>query len=294
MVQVNCDFSGGLTVAPNWSDIEVQATIANYFAMLNCELCGQEYSKAAHRRQLILLLSNRSEAAIERKHQNISAILLGMGLPYIDGYKPLGNYQALLETAVIDWLMPSERAIQFSDFAGDPVSPKLVPADTATVLVPMPKPLDKMPSPSKAMPRVGRRIDYARREAENRLMGRQGEEFVLNWEIKRLRQNGRDALAQKVEWVSEAQGDGLGYDIASFDIETEEPISIEVKTTRGGQYNPFFVTWNEAEVSRLQGGKYRLYRIFRFAIEPRIFIVPGPLNTTLILEPCTYRASLRP
>jgi hypothetical protein len=46
------------------------------------------------------LLSDRTEGAFERKHQNISAILIEMGLPYIDGYKPLENYQELLRQVV--------------------------------------------------------------------------------------------------------------------------------------------------------------------------------------------------
>ena len=50
----------------------------------------------------------------------------------------------------------------------------------------------------------------------------------------------------------------------------------------------------ERPVSREQGNKYRLYRLFSFAIDPRLFIVPGPLDTALILEPYTYRAYLRP
>ena len=278
----------------NWSDLEVQVTVIDYFAMLDCELRGQKYSKAEHCRQLMPILISRPKGAIERKHQNISAVLLELGLPYIDGYKPLRNYQALLRTGVLDWLTPSAHANQLADLADDPASSQLVPTRSAEILVPVPRPLTEIPSAPLDIARVGRRIDYARREAANRSLGRQGEEFVLNWEIGRLRQRGRDALAQKVEWVSETQGDGLGYDIASFDLATEEPISIEVKTTRSGHYNPFFVTRNEAEVSHEQGGAYRLYRVFRFAIEPRMFIVPGPLHASLILEPYVYRASLRP
>ena len=47
------------------------------------------------------LLQGRSDPSIERKHQNISAVLLEMGLPFIDGYKPLRNYQRPLLPAVV-------------------------------------------------------------------------------------------------------------------------------------------------------------------------------------------------
>lgn len=70
--------------------------------MLSLELRRESYNKAAHRRELIQLLNGRSEGAVERKHQNISAILMEFGYPYIFGYKPLGNYQSLLYEVVAD------------------------------------------------------------------------------------------------------------------------------------------------------------------------------------------------
>jgi hypothetical protein len=87
-----------------WSQAEVEATVADYFAMLEAELKGEAYSKAEHRRTLTRLLSDRSDPAIERKHMNISAVLIEFGFPYIDGYKPLGNYQQLLVEVVAERL----------------------------------------------------------------------------------------------------------------------------------------------------------------------------------------------
>lgn len=58
-----------------WSQAEVEAVVADYFTMLSLELRREPYNKAAHRRDLIQLLNRRSEGALERKHQNISAIL---------------------------------------------------------------------------------------------------------------------------------------------------------------------------------------------------------------------------
>lgn len=77
----------------SWTGEEVAAIVADYFTMLAAELLGQEYSKAEHRRNLARLLNSRTNAAIELKHQNISAVLIELGLPYIEGYKPLHNYQ---------------------------------------------------------------------------------------------------------------------------------------------------------------------------------------------------------
>ena len=63
--------------------------------MLARELRGETFNKAAHNRALRQHLDDRSRGAVERKHQNVSAVLIALGFPYIDGYKPLGNVQGL-------------------------------------------------------------------------------------------------------------------------------------------------------------------------------------------------------
>ncbi len=90
-----------LGVAEDWSPEEVAATVADYFEMLDCELRGEAYNKREHNRRLQGVLNNRSAGAIEFKHANISAILIECGFPYVDGYKPRGNYQELLKAEVV-------------------------------------------------------------------------------------------------------------------------------------------------------------------------------------------------
>lgn len=53
-------------------------------------------------------------------------------------------------------------------------------------------------------------------------------------------------MAGEVRWVSKKQGDGLGYDIASFTPEGD-PVFVEVKTTCGGKA-PFNIRQVEAGV----------------------------------------------
>ena len=96
----------------DWTREEVEAAVADYFNMLNKELQGQPYSKAEHRRNLAAMLNNRSPGSIERKHQNISAVLLKLGFPYITGYKPLRNYQQLLFDVVSDRLSSSRSLLE--------------------------------------------------------------------------------------------------------------------------------------------------------------------------------------
>jgi hypothetical protein len=49
-----------------------------------------------HRRRRASRRLHARVSAIEFKHQNISAAMLDLGLPYIRGYKPRSNYQAAL------------------------------------------------------------------------------------------------------------------------------------------------------------------------------------------------------
>src|SRR5262249_21423990 len=84
----------------DWSEQEVRLLVADYFAMFQKELLGKRYSKAGHRKALAPKLAGRSKGSIEFKHQNVSAVLVGLGLPYIEGYKPRGNFQALLAAEV--------------------------------------------------------------------------------------------------------------------------------------------------------------------------------------------------
>src|SRR4051812_9374717 len=84
----------------DWTDGENDLIVADYFAMLTDELTDRTYSKAEHRRQLQALL-RRGEGSIEFKHQNISAVLLGLGQPWIEGYKPARRFQLSLVDAVL-------------------------------------------------------------------------------------------------------------------------------------------------------------------------------------------------
>jgi hypothetical protein len=87
-------------MADDWSREEVEAAVVEYFIMLGKELSRQPYNKAEHSLQLQNLLSGRTRGLVERKHQNISAVLIELGYPYIGGYRPLGNYQELLGRVV--------------------------------------------------------------------------------------------------------------------------------------------------------------------------------------------------
>src|SRR5690349_1570371 len=90
-------------MAGDWTDEQNDAIVADYFAMLADDLTGRPYNKAERNRMLQAVIG-RPRGSIEYKHQNISAVLKGLGEDWIPGYKPAFNFQASLVDAVVRWL----------------------------------------------------------------------------------------------------------------------------------------------------------------------------------------------
>lgn len=147
------------------------------------------------------------------------------------------------------------------------------------------------PAERKGKPRATQ-TDFAAKEARNRKLGDAGEYFVFQFEVMKLTAAGKVDLAKRVKWVSKELGDGLGYDIRSFDLDGNE-VFLEVKTTTSGRAAPFFVSNNEVVVSEEKGDAYRLVRVFNFPTKPRLFSLVGGLSDVLQLEATSYRARVR-
>lgn len=90
--------------------------------------------------------------------------------------------------------------------------------------------------------------------------------------------------------LSTADGDGLGYDIHSFESDGRDRF-IEVKTTSFGDKTPFFVSANELRFARDHAHAFRLYRLFDFRKSPRLFELSGPVEQHCRLDATTFRAS---
>lgn len=269
-----------------WSRTEVEATVADYLHMLFMELSGQSYNKSAHRKQLLGKLNNRPEGAIERKHQNISAILLENGWPYINGYKPLGNYQSMLKE-IVETRLSNDQSLDAVAIQAS-VSPAAAPLlhSHEKTLVPPPEQHWVAREPV-AIYRLPQQRDYLEREARNISLGLAGETFVVNFEHLRLRAHGQAGLADKVEHVSRSQGDGLGFDILSFETDGRERF-IEVKTTAFGKETPFFITQTEVSFARENAAQFHLYRLFDFRRNPRLFDLPGAVEQHCRMNPSNY------
>ena len=255
--------------------------------MLADDVFGRPYSKAEHRRTLLQLLNGRSEGSIEFKHQNISAVLKGLGEDWIPGYKPAFNFQMSLVDAVVRWL-----AINPAWLGRLPDSrPATGLEESAPIWIGPPPTLSNQPPPQELeqMLHIARKFDVAGRDERNRALGRAGEERVLAHEWASLRSAGRDDLARKVRWVSEEDGDGAGYDIASFAPDGQARL-IEVKTTNGWERTPFHITRNELAVADERRSEWRLFRLWNFSREPRAFELYPPLNAHVTLTATAFVA----
>lgn len=274
----------------DWSKAEVEAIVDDYLSMLASELAGTPYNKAAHRRLLKPLLRERSDQSIEYKHANVSAALLDAGFPYINGYKPRSNYQALLAEIALEKLQQSPALLEIA--AADADRPITVPEveDILGVLTERPTPPPEQTTAAEWLPsRVRLTTNYIEREARNRSLGSAGEAFILNYERARLVKAGREALASKIEHTSKVRGDHEGYDILSFE-ETGAERLVEVKTTKYGSETPFFVSRNEVATSERHAVQYQVYRLFAFREAPRLYTLPGAIGTTCRLSATTFLA----
>lgn len=276
-------------IGQDWSRDEVEATVCDYFQMLRFEATGQSFSKTEHNEQLRQRLRARSKGAIEMKHQNISAVLDQLGLPYIRGYKPRSNFQDLLREVVLAYVQREHQELQI---IVDAIEEQTEPGNKTYrgVLVEPPIP-ESTPVPSRRQ-RIPRKLDYAARDERNRKLGHSGESWVMGFEENRLNEARRADLVAKIDWISERCGDGTGYDIMSFE-EDEVTRFIEVKTTNGGSLTPFIISRNELEFSEEAEDAFCLYRVFQFSKSPQLFIVRGDLTDVLHLEALDYRARLR-
>lgn len=284
-----------LATGTPWSDAEVEAVVSDYFHMLMQELSGQTYSKAAHRRSLLPKLRGRSEASVELKHQNISAVLIGLRAPWILGFKPRHNYQHALFEAVVLRLASDREFDAAATAAVD--QPAVVPgaASFSNLMVPVPaSSVARNPEPPAYSRRdVGVHRDYFALEARNRSLGLAGEQYVVEYERHRLREIGAKKYIDRVEHVAETRGDGLGYDVLSYESDGRERL-IEVKTTTYGREAPFYVSRNELALSKAEPGSFRLFRLFEFRRQPHMFEIAGPMDARCRLDAVSYMARVLP
>lgn len=284
-------------MADDWTRDEVRIAVEAYFDMLVSELRGEPYSKTEVRRSVLPRLNGRSNGSLEFKNANISAALLDFQMPVIDGYKPRWNFQRSLLPPVIEEVlntrpevlqavlqsvsMPSKlRSVPVSNLLSifDSDGPERIESSTYDRVREAPG------RPSSSI------VNFLDIEARNRSIGLAGEELALAFERERLIALGKDHLARQIEHVSVEQGDGMGFDIHSYDAQGRDRF-IEVKSTRFRKETPFFISANEVDFAKRNSDQYALYRIYRLERDPRLFALEGHVGRHCLLTPTQFRAS---
>jgi hypothetical protein len=141
----------------------------------------------------------------------------------------------------------------------------------------------------------GNKPDY---EKENRLLkqlGDMGEDLVLKFEQKRLREAGLNSQAKKVKRVS-LDSDSWGFDILSYnDDKTERYIEVKATRAKAGTAN-FLLTLNELNTAKEKQENYFIYMVYDILSKnPQIWIIPNPFspeNKDVLMKPVNYRVKI--
>ncbi len=271
-----------------WSKDEVRLIVRDYFDMLLLELTYKNYNKSAHRASLIPFLNERSKGSVEFKHQNISAALINMGLPFIKGYKPRFNFQRTLVEEIKHFINENQISLEkeFERFSNDVITTQphrdfdfknfLNEEDVISQV--------KEDEPTY----MTMKINYLEKEQNNRSLGSAGEELVIEYEKWRLTMAGKESFADKVEWIAKDKGDGAGFDILSKNNNGSDRY-IEVKTTKLSKETPIFLTKTELSFATLKENNFYLYRVFDFASVPQFFMKHGKYEKFCQLQPQTFK-----
>lgn len=289
----------------DWDEEELDLIVQTYFAILEGIPTAERGFKADMKRALDAQI-NRGIGSIDFKLGNLSYIATEIGLPELPGFVPARKAQkgpiykafdryvsAHPELLADDAFLSRADVGHFAGVSQPIIAPLTVPAGgAATDLLPT-DPVPPRSGPKAARPeglaRLVRKYDPAARDHRNRLLGRLGEQYILNHEIARLMAADQMKLALQVEWTSDVHGDGAGYDIKSFEPDGSDRL-IEVKSTKGGPTTDFFVSRTEREVSMERPDAWRLYRLHTLPTAPRFFVLPPPLEQSVSLKAENWRA----
>ena len=117
---------------------------------------------------------------------------------------------------------------------------------------------------------IVKKVDYVKRDQQRRGLGKDGEQWVMQYEQDRVGECNVKNIASEC--------DTAGYDILSVEDDGSTPRYIEVKTTTGSIDTPFFFSDNELKFSEMHKEHYYLYRLYEYGKAPRLVIIHGSLN----------------
>lgn len=171
---------------------------------------------------------------------------------------------------------------------GEPIPPTLF----KNKLIKKGKPIDGYDSiPQTTKEFEGVDVDFQGKAKEQKDLGDKGEALVKQREIEFLQ--GRN-MPDKATLVNIVQ-DGKGYDVFSFDEFGNEKF-IEVKTTKGNEYSPFFLSENEIDFLRLHLNQYCIYRVYNYDEEnnfAEFYELNGDIESQLLMKPTQYKVLIK-
>lgn len=168
----------------------------------------------------------------------------------------------------------------------------IVPMDFKNMLIRKNKPQSSHKEfPTSERSFVGVDIDFGAKAKEQKDLGNTGEVLVKQYEINKLINSNRKEDAAKVDFAK----DGEGYDVLSFDEEGNLKY-IEVKTTTGNQFAPFYLSENESEFMKKHVGSYCIYRIYNYDRKNNFgefFEIRDNVESQLLLKPTNYMVVIK-
>lgn len=137
-------------------------------------------------------------------------------------------------------------------------------AHTATSLKRAAVPKRGGKTPARSPKTAKTKHDHIRQSIRNADVGQRGEKLVFDAErekLKAAKEAGKTVPDIYPQWTA-LDNDSAGYDIMSYDVATEQPMYIEVKTTTEGKLTPFFMSAGEVAFSKRNAAQYHLYRVY--------------------------------
>jgi hypothetical protein len=93
-----------VTTRVQWTPEHVEGMLDLYFSFLKLQREGTAYQKAAPIRELAARQC-RSKGSVEAKMMNVSAVLDQCGHDWVNGFKPLTNYNKALFDQVAEYMV---------------------------------------------------------------------------------------------------------------------------------------------------------------------------------------------
>ena len=198
---------------------------------------------------------------------------------------------------ISDFAKGYSESIQKGKIKDSPDPSKLTKNDATLSKTEIPR---RPASPTKTLTGKSKtKKDYLKEQIKNTNVGNRGEKIVFDVEKRKLEDAVKKGIIDSVDkylvWES-LNNDSAGYDILSFDVGAMKPIYIEVKTTEGNKFTPFYMSEGELKFSRENPNEYRLYRLFELKDDfAKYFEIAGDVsrNPNLKINATNYIVNLK-